>query len=48
MSTYWLSRDGGEPKGPFVESQLRSMWSKGLITAADLLRAEGAETWHPS
>lgn len=39
--------DGGETRGPYEMGQLRSMWGRGLITAAALYWREGMEEWRP-
>jgi uncharacterized membrane protein YhaH (DUF805 family) len=39
--------DGGEMRGPYEISQLRSMWGQGLITATALYWREGMEEWRP-
>lgn len=44
----WLHiSDGGEARGPYDLSQLRSMWGQGLITAAALYWREGTDEWKP-
>lgn len=45
MNTYWLSRNGGDPEGPFVESQIISMWRGGMFTAVDQLCEDGSQDW---
>jgi hypothetical protein len=37
----------GEEKGPYAESQLRSMWGSGAITSDTLFRPRESEDWQP-
>jgi hypothetical protein len=43
---YWIFKDG-KALGPYAESQLRTMWQNGIITADALCCKEGEETWLP-
>lgn len=47
MRTLFLS-DGENVKGPFVESQIASMWNAGTILADAQVCEEGTEDWFPA
>lgn len=45
--TYWLARNPGtQTEGPFLLSQLESMFSSGQLTAAAQVCREGERDWH--
>src|SRR5437773_10014518 len=46
MSDY-LIKTKGEERGPYAESQLRSMWNNGAITSDTLYRETEAQEWRP-
>lgn len=41
---YYIS-DGGQEQGPFIKSQLRSMWDKGALSAEAFYWREGMMKW---
>lgn len=41
---YWISNNGAT-QGPYAESQIRSMWQNGAITADYLCWREGFSSW---
>jgi hypothetical protein len=43
---FWISKDG-ITQGPYAESQLKSMWQNGAITADCLCWKEGFSCWVP-
>jgi hypothetical protein len=43
---FWIFKDGAT-QGPYAESQLRTMWQNGIITADVLCCREGGEDWVP-
>lgn len=43
---FWISKNG-VTQGPYAESQLRSMWQNGAITADCLCWKEGFSSWVP-
>jgi hypothetical protein len=43
---YWIFKDG-KALGPYAESQLRTMWQNGIITADAICCKEGDEAWLP-
>jgi len=46
MSDYFI-KVKGEEKGPYAESQLRSMWNSGIITTDTLFRENESQEWQP-
>jgi hypothetical protein len=45
MKTFYIKSTDGD-KGPFILSQLRSMWDNGAITADTLYRTDESQKWH--
>lgn len=46
MSDFFIKAKGDE-KGPFTESQVRSMWSNGVITSDTVYRTSEGQAWQP-
>jgi hypothetical protein len=46
MSEYFI-KTKGEEKGPYAESQLRSMWNSGIITSDTVFRESESQDWRP-
>ena len=46
MGDYYI-KTKGEERGPYAESQLRSMWSSGAITSDTVFRPSDSQNWLP-
>ena len=47
MNALYKVKRGMDVSGPFTESQLRSMWNLGSLTADSLYSPEGEDNWQP-
>lgn len=47
MNGLYTIKVNGETRGPFTETQLRSMWGSGGLTADAHFARQGEDDWHP-
>lgn len=45
---YWLSRNGGQPEGPFDVPEIQRAWKAKRIREGDKLLLDGTKEWKPA